>query len=95
MRRILVTGVGGGVGQGIIKCFQGTPYEVIGTNVDPLGAGLFAVAGGYTVPPASSPDYIPRLRRSPARRSVCCSSRGWTSNCRRWPPGRRPFVTPG
>ena len=58
---VLVTGVGGGVGQSIIKSLQGTQHTVIGVNSEELGAGLYAVAKAYTVPYANAPDYIERL----------------------------------
>ena len=44
---ILVTGVGGGVGQSIIKSLQGTQHTVIGVDSEALGTGLYAVAKAY------------------------------------------------
>ncbi len=35
MNTVLITGVGGGVGQSIIKCFQGDDIRVIGADSDP------------------------------------------------------------
>ena len=58
---ILVTGVGGGVGQSIIKSLQKTSHTVIGVDSEALGTGLYAVAKAYKVPYANAPDYIERL----------------------------------
>jgi len=58
---VLVTGVGGGIGQSIIKSLQGSPYTVIGADGESLAAGLYAVTKGYCVPYASAPGYIERL----------------------------------
>ena len=61
MFKIGITGVGGGVGQSIIKCFGNTDYELIGFDSDPLAAGLYQVAHRHIIPPASSDEYIPAL----------------------------------
>ena len=61
MASIVVTGVGGGVGQSIIKCLQKSEYEIIGTDGEVLGTGLYAVKRGYKVPYASDPGYTDRL----------------------------------
>jgi carbamoyl-phosphate synthase large subunit len=58
---VLVTGVGGGVGQSIIKSLQGSPYTVIGADGEPLATGLYAVTKGYRIPYASAPGYVERL----------------------------------
>src|ERR1700680_2815979 len=58
---VLVTGVGGGAGQSIIKSLQGGPYTVIGADAESLATGLYAVAKGYRVPYASAPGYVERL----------------------------------
>ncbi|NGZ29320.1 MAG: hypothetical protein G8345_20850, partial [Magnetococcales bacterium] len=52
--RILVTGVGGNVGQGILKALRasGLASWVVGCDCHPLSVGLFAVDRGYVVPPA-------------------------------------------
>lgn len=63
MNTILVTGVGGGVGQSIIKCLQGSDLRVIGADSDPTAAGLHAgIDAGYIVPEArDEAGYIARL----------------------------------
>ncbi len=63
---VLVTSVGGIVGQGIIKALKlsnksaSSPvrYNIFGTDMNPLAAGLYRCNTGILVPPASSPDYI-------------------------------------
>ncbi|MEA2977380.1 MAG: carbamoyl-phosphate synthase large subunit [Alphaproteobacteria bacterium] len=61
MPTVLVTGVGGGVGQSIVKSLQGSPYTVIGADAEAFATGLYAVAKGYRVPYASAPGYVERL----------------------------------
>lgn len=61
MTSVLVTGVGGGVGQSIIKSLENTPYEVIGADGEFLGTGLYAAGTGYLIPYASHKDYAARL----------------------------------
>jgi carbamoyl-phosphate synthase large subunit len=61
--RVLVTGVGGGVGQSIIKSLQNTPYTVIGADAEALGTGLYAVAKAYKIPYASADGYVETLLR--------------------------------
>jgi carbamoyl-phosphate synthase large subunit len=54
---ILVTGVGGGVGQSVIKSLAGSGYRIVGADAEPLAAGLYAVDRGYRLPYASDPAY--------------------------------------
>jgi carbamoyl-phosphate synthase large subunit len=61
MPTVLVTGVGGGVGQSIVKSLHASPYRVVGADAEPLATGLYAVSKGYRVPYASDPGYIARL----------------------------------
>jgi len=58
---VMVSGVGGGVGQSIVKSLQGSRYRVVGVDGEPLAAGLHAVDRGYRVPYAASPGYVERL----------------------------------
>jgi len=58
---ILVTGVGGIVGQGIIKCFVDTPHRVVGVDASAAAAGLYAVPKGYLVPLSKDPAFVDRL----------------------------------
>ncbi|MEZ4300873.1 MAG: ATP-grasp domain-containing protein [Polyangiaceae bacterium] len=60
-RTILVTGVGGGVGQSICKSLQGSGYRVIGADAGREAAGLYAVDVARMVPSTQSPDYLDRI----------------------------------
>lgn len=59
--KCLVTGAGGGVGQGIIKSLKAIDdleIEVIAADMSALSCGLFFTSNSVLVPPVSSPDYI-------------------------------------
>lgn len=56
--RIAVTGAGGGVGQSIIKSLQGTEYDVVALDSDPLATGLYAARTSHLVPPPFEPSYV-------------------------------------
>ncbi len=58
---ILVTGVGGGVGQSLLKCLQETDYRVVAADGENLGTGLFVADRGYTIPYASDAAFIERV----------------------------------
>lgn len=59
--KIAVTGVGGGVGQSIVKSLYSTDYSLVGLDGEHLAAGLFAVPKAYLIPYANSVGYIDRL----------------------------------
>lgn len=59
--KIAVTGVGGGVGQSVIKSMYNSGYDLVGLDGEVLAAGLYAVPASYIIPYASSPEYIPTL----------------------------------
>ncbi len=61
MEKILVTGVGGGVGQSIVKALQGTRYTVVGVDSEELAAGLHAVPVAYKGLYAVDPAFVDRL----------------------------------
>lgn len=61
MFNIAVTGVGGGVGQSILKSLDNSGYNVIALDGEVLAAGLYASSKSYSIPYASSPDYIEAL----------------------------------
>jgi carbamoyl-phosphate synthase large subunit len=65
MARVLVTGVGGNVGQGILKALaaSGVASHVVGTDADPLSPGLYFTDKGYVVPRADSPAFADALAR--------------------------------
>src|SRR5256885_16398587 len=58
---VLVTGVGGGIGQSILKSLQGTPYAAIAADADRLAAGLYAAQRAYVIPRANAPEFLPRI----------------------------------
>jgi carbamoyl-phosphate synthase large subunit len=58
MDRVLVTGVGGGIGQSILKCLQGSRYGVVGIDPDHLAAGLHAVPIAHLGRRADAPTFI-------------------------------------
>lgn len=57
----LLTGVGGIVGQGILKCLSGTPYRTVGADASELAVGLYASDRGYVIHPVRHPLYIEQL----------------------------------
>lgn len=61
--RVLVTGVGGNVAQGILKALasSGLASWVVGVDANPLSVGLFWTDMGYVVPRADHPDFIESL----------------------------------
>jgi carbamoyl-phosphate synthase large subunit len=58
---LLVTGVGGGVGQSLLKALYGSRYRIIAADGERLATGLFAADRGYTVPYAADPRYVDRI----------------------------------
>src|SRR5690349_21084612 len=61
MQKVLVTGVGGGVGQSIVKALAGSPYEIVGVDSEELAAGLHAVPRAYKGLYAREAGYVDRL----------------------------------
>jgi carbamoyl-phosphate synthase large subunit len=61
--KVLVTGVGGGVGQSILKCLNPKKYEVHAADCNPLSAGFHFrnVSKFVALPHSSEKDYIPKL----------------------------------
>ncbi len=80
---IAVTGVGGGVGQSILKCLQGSPYRVVGLDPDPLAAGLHSAPLARRGEPAGSPGFVDHLL------DVCTAE-----GCRLVFPGVEPELQP-
>lgn len=58
-----VTGVGGGVGAGVLRSLKLGSLEarIVGFDMDPLACGLYAVDRGYVVPRSDDPAYGPAL----------------------------------
>jgi carbamoyl-phosphate synthase large subunit len=71
MSTILVSGVGGGVGQSILKSLQGSSHEVIAADSFPLAAGIYAASKSYLVPLPSDPNYIDALLEICRSERVC------------------------
>ncbi len=61
MYNIAITGVGGGVGQSILKSLAGLGYNLVALDGETLAAGLYAAPTSYIIPYASNPNYIDRL----------------------------------
>lgn len=63
-KTILVTGIGGNVGQGIIRNILSTgyPVHIIGTNIAAFSAGNHLVDVSYKTPFGYEPDYIPVIK---------------------------------
>lgn len=72
MVRVLVTGVGGGVGQSILKCLNPKKYEVHAADCNLLSAGFhFKNVSKYVVLPHSSDDeYIPKLNEYVSKNKI-------------------------
>jgi carbamoyl-phosphate synthase large subunit len=62
-KKVLVTGIGGNVGQGIIRNIRSLPYEihVTGTNIVEFSSGNYLCDSFYKVPYAFDEQYIPRI----------------------------------
>lgn len=64
---ILITGVGSGVAQSVIKALKyanrqyGRKYYLIGTDASWKAAGLFVLEKGFLLPYCHRPEYLPRL----------------------------------
>lgn len=58
---VAVTGVGGGVGQSIVKALQSTEYNVIGIDSEVLGTGLYATTKSYLGFYANHSNFIDRI----------------------------------
>jgi len=58
-----VTGVGGGVGQSIIKSLAGTDYEVVALDGEVLATGLYGAAAARLIPFATAPNFIDEILR--------------------------------
>lgn len=60
-KTILVTGVGGGVGQSVVKALADTEYRVVGVDSEELAAGLHAVPIAYKGCYAADERFVDRL----------------------------------
>jgi carbamoyl-phosphate synthase large subunit len=62
--KVLVTGAGAVLGQGIIKCLRmaAGPYEIVAADPDPRAVGLYWADKAYLIPMAKDPDYLARVQ---------------------------------
>lgn len=63
--RVLVTGIGGNVGQGVLKSLRAArrQFEIVGLDMNPLSAG-FSLCDGYAVVPrTSAPNFKDALAK--------------------------------
>lgn len=58
---VAITGVGGGVGQSILKSLQDTEYNVVAIDADELAVGLYAAKRSYVGLYADDRHYIDRI----------------------------------
>ena len=63
MHRVLVTAVGGNIGQGVVKALRSASrqYFIAGTDMEPRSAGFSFVDGAYVVPAAGAPGMTSAL----------------------------------
>lgn len=71
-KTVLVTGIGGNVGQGILRNIQSYKYEItlIGTNTEAVSGGNHLCDKSYTVPFSSSSDYVSTMEQICKKESV-------------------------
>jgi len=63
MIKVLVTGAGAVLGQGIVKALRGSDLdlEIAAADPNPLSPALFWVERGYIIPPVGDPEFIKRF----------------------------------
>ncbi len=61
--KVAVTGVGGGVGQSILKALQPTSHETVGIDGDLLATGLYGVSCAYQGYYANTDKFLPFLEK--------------------------------
>lgn len=71
-QRVLVTAVGGGVGQAVLKALRmsGLDLFLVGTDVHPFSAGFSLCDKAYLVPPAGEEEYRKRIFEVCARENI-------------------------
>jgi carbamoyl-phosphate synthase large subunit len=67
--KVLVTGAGALLGQGIIRALRASALDahIVAVDPNPLSAGLYWADARHIVPLARAPDYLDRLRELLAR----------------------------
>ena len=63
--RVLITGIGGNVGQGVLKSLRAAskPFHIVGIDMEALSAGFSLVDRYYQTPRTSDPAFPQTLRR--------------------------------
>jgi carbamoyl-phosphate synthase large subunit len=63
--RVLITGIGGNVGQGVLKSLRAAskPFHIVGIDMEALSAGFALVDSYYQTPRTSDPAFHGALRR--------------------------------
>ena len=63
--RVLITGIGGNVGQGVLKALRcaAKPFYVVGIDMEPLSAGFSLVDSYYQTPRSNDPQFPDVLRK--------------------------------
>ena len=71
-RTVLVTGMGGNVGQGIVRSIRamGEAIRVVGTNTECVSGGNHLCDAFHVVPYAVAPDFLPVMRTICAQEAV-------------------------
>jgi carbamoyl-phosphate synthase large subunit len=59
--RIAVSGVGGGVGQSVLKALQGTGYDTVALDGEALATGLYSASAAHLIPYAGDPAFVGRV----------------------------------
>ena len=72
MKKVLVTGVGGVVGQGILRNLRQEPFDIalVGTNTSAISAGNHLCDSVHVLPYAFEPGYVPAMRAIIEREGV-------------------------
>lgn len=61
--KVAVTGVGGGVGQSIIKSLKNSTHELVGIDGEVLATGLYCVPSGYVGLYANNSRFISSIKK--------------------------------
>ncbi len=64
-RRVLITGIGGNVGQGVLKALRAgrASYHIVGIDMEPLSAGFSLVDSHYQTPRTGDPTFQKTFER--------------------------------
>lgn len=63
--KVLITGAGALLGQGIIRALRNSSFDatIVAVDPDPLAAGLYWADSAYLVPWATQPDFLASMER--------------------------------